>query len=156
MRDRLQNSLESVTEYSRNRAYRELASGRRHPAISIVALCLTLMIFADCQKQDAIIAGVDIPIPSQMTRVPEKVVKPVPGYDDGQAAYLGKMSTRQVFEFYQENMEARGWKPTSFMVSRNDQLTYTKQDKICLVWYTPNPDGTTDLVIMVGKSPLPS
>jgi hypothetical protein len=38
------------------------------------------------------------------------------------------------------------------MVTKNDQLTYTKQDKICLVWYTPNPDGTTSLVIMVGKA----
>jgi hypothetical protein len=49
-------------------------------------------------------------------------------------------------------MDARRWKPTSFMVTKYDQLTYTKQDKICLVWHPPNPDGTTSLVIMVGEA----
>jgi hypothetical protein len=152
MRERIHTWLQSATEYSGNFADREHASGRRHPAISIVALCLTLMIFAGCQKQDAIIGGVDIPIPWRMTKVPDGNIKPIAGYEDGQVGYLGKMSTREIFEFYQENMEARGWKPTSFMVTKNDQLTYTKQDKICLVWYPPNPDGTTSLVIMVGEA----
>jgi hypothetical protein len=108
------------------------------------------MAIAGCQKRDAVIAGVSIPVPYQMKEVRDKAFEPVPGFEDGQASFRGKVARGEVFSFYQENMEARGWKPTSFMVSGKDQITYTKRDKICLVWYTPDPDGTATLIIMIG------
>jgi len=118
-------------------------------------VCLLLVLVTGCQKKDASVAGVDIPIPSQMKQVADKVAETVPGFEDGQAAFRGKAAEGEIFNFYQENMEARGWKPTSFMVSKKNQLAFTKGGKICLVWYTPNPDGTTSLIIMVGPSKPP-
>lgn len=118
---------------------------------SLVLICMLFALLAGCQKkEDATIAGVDIPIPSQMKKVADKVAQTVPGFDDGQAAFQGKAAEGEIFNFYQENMEARGWKPTNFTVSNKDQLAYTKNGRICLVWYTPNPDGTTSLIIAIG------
>ena len=122
----------------------------------MISLGIFLSFLAACQKQDAAIAGVTIPIPSQMKKVPDKVFEPIPGFEDGQAAYRGKVPASEVFNFYQENMEARGWKPTNFMVTGRNQLAYTKEGRICLVWYTPNLDGTTTLTIMIGTSKPPA
>jgi hypothetical protein len=115
-------------------------------------ICMLLATLSGCQKKDATIAGVDIPIPSQMKQISDKVAEAIPGYDDGQAAFQGKAAEGEIFNFYQENMEARGWKPTTFMVSKKEQLAYTKDGRICLVWYTPNSDGTTSLIIMIGTT----
>jgi len=132
------------------------AGYRWHPAFSIVLLCMLLTLFAGCQKQDAVIAGLDIPIPSQMKKVPDKFFEPSPGLEDGQAAFQGKADAGEIFNFYQENMEARGWKPTNFMVSQKNQLAYIKGNRICLVWYAPSPDGTISLLIMIGSSKPPA
>jgi hypothetical protein len=115
-------------------------------------ICMFLATLSGCQKKDVTIAGVDIPIPSQMKKISDKVAEAIPGYDDGQAAFQGKAAEGEIFNFYQENMEARGWKPTTFMVSKKGQLAYTKDGRICLVWYTPNSDGTTSLIIMIGTT----
>jgi len=131
------------------------AGSRGQAAIALVWMCMILMLFAGCQKQDAIVAGVDIPIPSQMTKAPDKVFEPIPGFEDGQAVFQGKAAAGEIFNFYQENMAARGWQPTSFMVRNKDQLAYTKDGRICLVWYTLNPDGTTSLIIMIGTAKPP-
>ena len=126
---------------------------RSYPGFSIAFICLLLASFSGCQKkEDAVIAGVDIPIPSQMKKISDKVDQVVEGFGDGQAAFRGKATEGEIFNFYQENMEARGWKPTNFMVTKKNQMTYTKGNRVCLVWYTPNPDGTTSLIIMVGTS----
>ncbi len=122
---------------------------------AVISLSVLLCFLAACQNKDATIAGVTVPIPSQMEKAPDKVFKPVAGFEDGQAAYRGKVPPSEVFNFYQENMEARGWKPTNFMVTGQNQLAYTKEGRICLVWYTPNPDGTTTLTIMIGTSKPP-
>ena len=109
-----------------------------------------LLISAACQRRDADIAGVTVPIPSQMRSLPDKVFDPIPGFQDGQASFQGKTTGGEIVSYYQENMEARGWKPTTFMGGNKNQLTYTKGNRICLVWYTENGDSTTTLTIMVG------
>ena len=129
---------------------------RRYPVISRLSICLLLTFLFGCQKQNATIAGVTIPVPAKMQEIPDKVFEPIPGFEDGQAAYQGNVTPGEIFTFYQETMEARGWKPTTFMVSKKDQMAYTKGDKICLVWYTPNADGTTTLTIMIGTSKPPA
>ena len=131
------------------------AGFRRPLAFPIALTCVLFTLFSGCQKQGATIAGVEIPVPSEMKKVPDKVFEPIPGLEDGQEAFQGKIAAGDIFRFYQETMEARGWKPTNFMVSKKDQLAYTKDGRICLVWYTPNADGTTSLVIMIGTSKPP-
>lgn len=105
-----------------------------------------------CQRQDETIAGVTIPIPSGMKKLRDKVFKPIAGFDDGQASYRGRVNPGEIFTFYQENMEPRGWKPTAFLADKENHYTYARGNRICLVWSTPNNDGTTDLTIMVGTS----
>jgi hypothetical protein len=105
---------------------------------------------AGCQRQGDVIAGITIPVPPQLKKIPDKVFEPIPGFKDGQATYQGKVAPGEILTFYQENMEARGWKPTTFMGGQKDQLTYTKDNRVCLVWYTTNDDQTTALTIMVG------
>ena len=131
-----------------------------HPQVYVLnligLLVIVVSLFAGCQRQDETIAGVTIPIPGEMKKVPDKTFDPIAGFEDGQASYRGRVSPGEIFTFYQENMEARGWKPTTFMAGKKDQYAYTKGNRICLVWYTGNDDGTTDLLIMVGTSRPPT
>jgi hypothetical protein len=115
-----------------------------------VSILIIFLVSAACQRRDADIAGVTVPIPSQMQKLPDKAFDPIPGFEDGQTSFQGKVTGAEIISFYQENMEAKGWKPTTFMGGNKNQFTYTKDNRICLVWYTENNDGTTTLTIMVG------
>ena len=127
-----------------------------YPALSCLSICFFLVCLFGCDKRNATIAGVTIPVPPQMKAMPDKSFAPIPGFEDGQVAYQGNVSPDDIFTFYQENMGAQGWKPTTFMVTQKDQIAYTKGDRICLVWYTPSADGTTTLIIMIGTSKPPA
>jgi hypothetical protein len=85
-----------------------------------------------------------------MKKVPDKAFDPIPGFKDGQVTYTGRMARGEIFTFYQETMEARGWTPTTFMTESKDQLAYTKDNRVCLIWYSAENNGTTVLTIMVG------
>ena len=47
-------------------------------------------------------------------------------------------------------MAARGWQPNSWFAGQKDQIAYTKGNRVALIYYTPTPDGTTVLTLMVG------
>jgi hypothetical protein len=118
-------------------------------------LCLlSLLVLANvgCQRrQNADIAGVSIPIPANMTKNPDKGFVPIKGFEDGQISYEGKVPPSEIFTFYQEVMEADGWKPNSwFAGQKKDHIAYTKGNRVALINYTPTPNGTTVLTIMVG------
>ena len=51
---------------------------------------IVLLITTGCQKRNEVIAGLEIPIPEKMTKNPDKVFDPVPGFQDGQASYRRK------------------------------------------------------------------
>ena len=121
------------------------------PPLALLILLFAVPLFSSgCERRDAVIAGVAIPIPSQMKKIPDKVFDPIPGFNDGQATYEGRVPPGEIFTFYQENMAARGWQPTSFMVDQKDQVTYTKGNRVCLIWDTANDDETSVLTILVG------
>lgn len=116
-------------------------------------LCLLcLLIFANigCQRRDEEIAGVSIPIPEKMTKNPDKSFVPIKGFEDGQVSYEGKVAPAEIFTFYQETMAAKGWQPNSWFAGQKNQIAYTKGNRVALIYYTPTPDGTTVLTIMVG------
>jgi hypothetical protein len=128
----------------------------RHSSLQYLALCLSCILFiAGCQRQDEVIAGVDIPIPEKMTKNPDKVFDPVPGFKDGQASYQGKVPPMEIFSFYQEVMAAKGWQPTARFSNGKDQIAYTKENRLVLVRYNQDPDGTTVLTVMVGTQEPP-
>ena len=117
---------------------------------------IALLITTGCQKRNEVIAGLEIPIPEKMTRNPDKVFDPIPGFQDGQASYQGKVAPKEIFDFYQEVMAAKGWQPTSrFARNEQDSIAYTKGNRLVLVKYNPNPDGTTVLTVMVGTQDPP-
>ena len=126
-------------------------------ALQHVVLCLVcaLLLIAGCQRRDAVIAGVDIPIPEKMTKNPDKVFDPVPGFKDGQASYQGKVAPTEIFSFYQEVMVAKGWQPTARFSNGKDQIAYTKGNRMALIRYNQDPDGTTVLTVMVGTQDPP-
>ena len=114
-------------------------------------VCLLVLANVGCQqRQNADIAGVSIPIPANMTKNPDKSFVPIKGFEDGQVSYEGKVPPAEIFTFYQETMAARGWQPNSWFTGRKDQIAYTKGNRVALIYYTPTPDGTTVLTIMVG------
>jgi len=118
--------------------------------------CILLLIITGCQKRNEVIAGLEIPIPEKMTKNPDKVFDPIPGFQDGQASYQGKVTPKEIFNFYQEVMAAKGWQPTArFAGDQQDSIGYTKGNRLVLVKYNPNPDGTTVLTIMVGTQDPP-
>ena len=126
-------------------------------ALQHVVLCLVcaLLLIAGCQRRDAVIAGVDIPIPEKMTKNPDKVFDPVPGFKDGQASYQGKVAPTEIFSFYQEVMAAKGWQPTARFSNGKDQISYTKENRLVLIRYNQDPDGSTVLTVMVGTQDPP-
>jgi hypothetical protein len=118
--------------------------------------CVVLLITTGCQKRNEVIAGLEIPIPEKMTKNPDKVFDPIPGFQDGQASYQGKVTPKEIFNFYQEVMAAKGWQPTArFAGDQQDSIGYTKGNRLVLVKYNENPDGTTVLTIMVGTQDPP-
>jgi hypothetical protein len=119
--------------------------------VSLWLLCLLVLVNVGCQRrQNADIAGVSIPIPANMTKNPDKSFVPIKGFEDGQVSYQGKVAPAEIITFYQEVMEADGWQPNSWFAGQKYQLAYTKGNRVALISYTPTPDGTTVLTIMVG------
>ena len=117
---------------------------------------IVLLITTGCQKRNEVIAGLEIPIPEKMTKNPDKVFDPVPGFQDGQASYQGKVTAKEIFNFYQEVMAAKGWQPTArFAGDEQNSIGYTKGTRLVLVKSNENPDGTTVLTIMVGTQDPP-
>jgi hypothetical protein len=118
--------------------------------------CILLLIITGCQQRNEVIAGVEVPIPAKMTKNPDKVFDPIPGFKDGQVSYQGKVTPKEIFDFYQEVMAAKGWQPTArFAGDQQNSIGYTKGNRLVLVKYNPNPDGTTVLTIMVGTQDPP-
>ena len=117
--------------------------------------CVVVLLITGCQRKDEVIGGVDIPIPANMTRNPDKVFDPVPGMEDGQVSYQGKATPKEIFTFYQEVMAAKGWQPTARFAEHKNSIGYTKGNKLVLVRYNENPDGTTVLTVMVGSQDPP-
>lgn len=119
-------------------------------------LCFLLLIVSGCQNRNEMIAGLEIPIPQKMTKNPDKVFDPIPGFQDGQASYEGKVTPKEIFDFYQEVMVAKGWQPTArFAGDQKDSIAYTKGNRLLLIKYNANPDGTTVLTLMVGTQDPP-
>ena len=118
--------------------------------------CILLLIITGCQQRNEIIAGVEVPIPSKMTKNPDKAFDPIPGFKDGQVSYQGKVPPKEIFDFYQEVMAAKGWQPTArFAGNEQNSIGYTKGNRLVLVRYNENPDGTTVLTVMVGTQDPP-
>ena len=131
----------------------------KYPSLQRVLLWMpfiVLLITTGCQKRNEVIAGLEIPIPEKMTKNPDKVFDPVPGFQDGQASYQGKVTAKEIFNFYQEVMAAKGWQPTArFAGDEQNSIGYTKGNRLVLVKSNENPDGTTVLTIMVGTQDPP-
>jgi hypothetical protein len=117
--------------------------------------CIVVLIIAGCQRKDEVVGGVDIPIPAKMTKNQDKPFDPIPGMADGQVSYQGKVRPKEIFDFYQEVMAARGWQPTARFAEHKNSIGYTKDNKLVLVRYNENPDGTTVLTVMVGTQDPP-
>ena len=82
-------------------------------ALQHVVLCLVcaLLLIAGCQRRDAVIAGVDIPIPEKMTKNPDKVFDPVPGFKDGQASYQGKVAPTEILVSIRKSWRLKAGNP---------------------------------------------
>jgi hypothetical protein len=119
-------------------------------------LFIALLIITGCQQRNEVIAGVEVPIPAKMTKNPDKVFDPIPGFQDGQVSYQGQVTPKEIFTFYQEVMAAKGWQPTArFAGNEQNSIGYAKGNRLVLVRYNENPDGTTVLTVMVGTQDPP-
>src|SRR5919106_2716164 len=116
-----------------------------------ISFSLVLLLFG-CQRRDEVIAGIDVPIPRAMEGIPDKGFAPIPGFEAGQASFHGRVKPGEIYTFYQELMEARGWTPDGFFAGDKNQLAYSKGNKAVLITHHENDDGTSDLTIMVGPA----
>ena len=126
----------------------------RQPSLYLFGISLFLLI-AGCQSRDEVISGVNVPYPKEMQKIPDKNFDRVPGFESGQASFLGRVMPGEIYTFYQEIMQARGWKPNAYFAGEKDQLAYTKGNKAVLISYHENADGTSDLTILVGPNKPP-
>jgi hypothetical protein len=118
--------------------------------------CIIFLIITGCQQRNEVIAGIEVPIPAKMTKNPDKVFDPIPEFKDGQVSYQGKVRPKEIFDFYQEVMAAKGWQPTArFAGNEQNSIGYTKGNRLVLVRYNENPDGITVLTVMVGTQDPP-
>ena len=114
-------------------------------------VCILMLAVFGCQGRiTEVIAGEEIPIPDKMTKNADKAIEPVPGFDDGQVSYQGKVTPAEIFTFYQEVMAAKGWQPTARFSDQKDRIAYTKGNRLVLVRYKEMPNGPTILTILVG------
>jgi len=119
-------------------------------------VCILMLTVFGCQRRiTEVIAGENIPIPENMTKNPDKAMEPIPGLEDGQVSYQGKVTPAEIFTFYQEVMEAKGWQPTARFADKKDRIAYTKGNKLVLIRYEEMPNGPTILTILVGRQDLP-
>ena len=119
-------------------------------------VCILMLTVFGCQRRiTEVIAGEEIPIPEKMTKNPDKAIEPIPGFEDGQVSYQGKVTPAEIFTFYQEVMEAKGWQPTARFADKKDRIAYTKGNKLVLIRYEEIPNGPTILTILVGRQDLP-
>jgi hypothetical protein len=126
------------------------------PRLLFCAVCTLLLLgIGGCQRRDVVIAGVDVPVPAEMKEVADKGFAAISGFETGQASFEGKVEPGEIYNFYQEVMEARGWKPSSFFAGQKDQLAYEKDNKVLMLSYDQNPDQTTTLTILVGPNRPP-
>lgn len=126
------------------------------PRALLCFACLLLLASVGCERQEnAEIAGVSIPIPANMTKNADQGFVPIKGFEDGQASYKGKISRDKIFTFYQEVMEAKGWKPNTFFGHQEDRLSYIKDNRVVMIASSPTPDGMTVLTVMVGTESPP-
>ena len=116
---------------------------------------LMLTVFGCQGRITEVIAGEEIPIPDKMTKNPDKAMEPIPGLEDGQVSYQGKVTPAEIFTFYQEIMAAKGWQPTARFSDKKDRIAYTKGNSLVLIRYEEMPNGPTLLTISVGKQDLP-
>jgi len=130
----------------------------KHSSLQRVVLwfaCSLLVATLGCQRRDAEIGGVSIPIPEKMTKNQDTGFVPIKGFEDGQVSYQGKVTPAEIFSFYQEVMAAKGWQPNSWFADQKDRIAYTKGTRVVLIRSTPTPDGTTVLTVMVGTQNPP-
>ncbi len=105
------------------------------------------------QQSTEVIAGLSIPIPSEMSKATDKSMElMVPGFNGGQVAYQGKVEPREVIRFYQKNMPLNGWDPYASLVTGSGLLVFTKSNKSVLIMVSES-NGSTTLAILVGVMP---
>src|SRR5262249_13468193 len=144
-----------VWSVKRQRNKHEMTKHSSAQHVPLWFVCLLFLTTLGCGRQDADIAGVNIPIPAKMTRNQDTGFVPIKGFEDGQVSYQGKVTPADIFSFYQENMAAKGWQPNSWFADQKDRIAYTKGTRVVLIRSTPTPDGTTVLTIMVGTQNPP-
>ena len=134
---------------------RNIAGRSAQRSLLCIACILMLTVFGCQRRITEVIAGEEIPIPEKMTKNPDKAMEPIPGFEDGQVSYQGKVTPAEIFTFYQEIMAAKGWQPTARFSDKKDRIAYTKGNALVLIRYEEMPNGPTLLTISVGKQDLP-
>jgi hypothetical protein len=98
------------------------------------------------------VGGINVPIPSGMSKSEEKAIElSLPGFGGAQAAYQGKLDPDKVVEFYKKEMPTRGWQPSIGVLSKDGMLSYAKESKSVVVMVGKTKSGTT-MTITVGGS----
>ena len=117
-------------------------------------LVVTVLILSGCSgAYDETIAGVQIPIPRGMTKVPQQGIElALPGFGGAQASYEGSVEPEKVVAFYKKEMPERGWQSAAGILGKGGMLSYTKEGK-ALVVMIGTKDGQTALTLMVGGAP---
>jgi hypothetical protein len=88
------------------------ADRRRLPGL-ISCFWLATALTACGGSHEETVAGVQVPVPSGMTKSEEKGVElSLPGFGGGQAMYRGKREPGEVVEFYKKELPERGWVET--------------------------------------------
>jgi hypothetical protein len=128
---------------------RFIVSASAQRSIMWVVCILMLMVFACQRRTTEVISGIEIPIPGKMTKNTDKSFEPIPGFEDGQVSYQGKVSPSDIFTFYQEVMAADGWQPTARFADKKDRIAYFKGNRLVLIRYNDSPDGNGNTVLTI-------
>jgi hypothetical protein len=106
----------------------------RSSRLVIALMCSAWMISGCGSAREETVAGVTVPVPTEMTRVEGQGVElSIPGLGGGQAAFEGNLAPERIIEFYKKEMPARGWQPGTSLLIGGGILSYSKEGKTVLL-----------------------
>ena len=118
----------------------------------LVSLLIPLGSSHGGEYQNAIVAGIAIPVPPGMWKASDEGVElMVPGFRGGQVAYRGSLNASEIVAFYQDLMPRQAWKPFATLITGRGLLVYTKENDTVLLMMKTTAAGTL-LAILVGSS----
>ena len=128
----------------------KFSAGRAAPKTAVLLLAASLFLHACAPSYDETIAGISIPVPTEMKRTGEKPAEmSLLGFGAGHATFQGNLDPEKIVDFYKKELPGRGWQSSMNLRSGGAMLAYSKEGKTLLIGVGRQGE-MTELMLTVG------